>query len=111
MVILFSLNVNRDYWILTSISKRATIRLEIMVLKGGDEVNPKETRYLTAEEFAERLRERGFPFTTTTIRNWIRSGKIKAIRPGARAWYISESEIERLLADEGEGFTLRLAAA
>ena len=74
-------------------------------------MSQQNKRYLSAEEFAERLRELGFPFTDRTIRNWIKEGKIKAIRPGARAWYIAESEIDRLLAEEGEGCTLRAAAA
>ena len=74
-------------------------------------MSQQNKRYLSAEEFAERLRELGFPFTDRTIRNWIKEGKIKAIRPGGRAWYIATSEIDRLLAEEGEGCALRAAAA
>ena len=81
-------------------------------LRGGDNVsNPQDKRYLTVEEFVDRLLELGLPLTDRTIRNWINAKKIKAIRPGTRAWYIPVEEIEKLLADEGEGFTLRLAAA
>lgn len=73
--------------------------------------DPQDKRYLTVEEFVERLRDLGVPLTDRTIRNWIKAKKIKAIRPGTRAWYIPVEEIGRLLAGESEGLTLRLAAA
>lgn len=37
-------------------------------------------------------------FSEQTIRDWVRSGRIKAARPGLRAWRIPRSEVGRLLA-------------
>ena len=68
-------------------------------------------RYLTIDEFVQRLQDLGLTFTDRTVRNWIKTKKIRAIRPGARAWYIPVEEIGRLLERDSEVFALRLAAA
>lgn len=70
----------------------------------------QDRRYVTVEQFAERLAELGLSFTTRTIRDWINAGKVRAIRPGGRAWYIPVEEIARLLAGDSEEVSLRLAA-
>ena len=66
-------------------------------------------RYLTVEEFAERLKDAGIRCTDRTVRNWIRDGKIKAIRPGRRQLYIPLEELDRVL--KSDRLTLRLATA
>jgi excisionase family DNA binding protein len=50
----------------------------------------------TIAEVAALLR-----FSEQTIREWARSGQIKAVRPGLRAWRIPRAEVERLLAQFG----------
>lgn len=65
--------------------------------KGG--FNVSDQRYLTIEEFCEELEKRGVKFSPRTIRLWVKQGKIKAIRPGERTWYIPESELDRILSD------------
>lgn len=47
----------------------------------------------TIQEVAELLR-----FSEQTVRDWARSGQIKAVRPGLRAWRVPRAEVERLLA-------------
>jgi len=37
-------------------------------------------------------------FSEQTIREWIRDGYIKGVRPGLRAWRIPRTEVQRLLA-------------
>ncbi len=37
-------------------------------------------------------------FSEQTIREWARTGQIKAVRPGLRAWRIPRAEVQRLLA-------------
>jgi len=66
-------------------------------------------RYLTAEEFAKRLQEAGIRCTERTVLNWIKLGKVKAIRPGRRQFYIPVEELERIL--KSDRLTLRLATA
>jgi excisionase family DNA binding protein len=70
-----------------------------------------DKRFLTVEEFTERLNALGLPFSVRTIRVWVAKGKIKAIRPGARAWYIPIEEVERICRSGGERLALRFAAA
>lgn len=50
----------------------------------------------TIAEVAELLR-----FSEQTIREWARTGQIKAVRPGLRAWRVPRAEVERLLAQFG----------
>jgi excisionase family DNA binding protein len=50
----------------------------------------------TIAEVAEMLR-----FSEQTIREWARTGQIKAVRPGLRAWRVPRAEVERLLAQFG----------
>lgn len=47
----------------------------------------------TIQEVAALLR-----FSDQTIREWARTGQIKAVRPGLRAWRVPRAEVERLLA-------------
>ena len=56
-----------------------------------------DKRYYTIEEFVEHLRKLGMVFSTRTVRHWIKTGKVKAFRPGLRQWYISAEEIDKLL--------------
>jgi excisionase family DNA binding protein len=67
--------------------------------------------YLTIEEFAEALKERGLPFHEQTIRAWIKKGRIKAVRPGLRQWYIPKGEVDRVLKEANEGDRQALVAA
>ena len=48
----------------------------------------------TVEEAMELLR-----IARVTLYGWLRSGKIKSVRPGKK-WLIPESEITRILADK-----------
>ena len=69
-------------------------------------------RYYSIDEVVSILKEAGLDFTPRTIRNWIKIGKVKAIRPGRRHWFISSSEVNRLLEEESRGnslLTLRAA--
>ena len=54
---------------------------------------------LTVEETAARLRT-----TPETIRRWLRSGKLRGVRPGGTrlGWRIPEAEIARLLGASAE---------
>src|SRR5262245_685763 len=38
-------------------------------------------------------------FSEQTIREWVRDGRVKAVRPGLRAWRIPRAEGQRLLAE------------
>lgn len=53
-----------------------------------------ETKLLTVPEAAKLLR-----VSEHTIYLWLRSGKLKSVRPG-RKWLIPEEEIQKLLADD-----------
>lgn len=55
-------------------------------------------KMLTPQEVAQRLR-----VTPQTVRNWIREGKIKAVRVG-RPWRIPESELRAIL-EQAERFS------
>ena len=60
--------------------------------------------YLTIPEFVQALRDRGLSFHERTIRLWIKAGRIKAIKPGLRQWYIPREEVDRVLkGGEGSG--------
>lgn len=50
-------------------------------------------KYLTVEEVAEQL-----GVHPATVRRWVQSGHIRAVRPGLRAFKIPASEVPRLLA-------------
>jgi excisionase family DNA binding protein len=50
----------------------------------------------TIAEVAQLLR-----FSEQTIREWARTGQIRAVRPGLRAWRVPRAEVERLLAQFG----------
>jgi excisionase family DNA binding protein len=56
------------------------------VLSGG--------RLLTVPEVAERVR-----VSEATVREWLRSGRLKGTRPGGTrlGWRIPEAEVERFL--------------
>lgn len=47
--------------------------------------------FMTVKEFAEKIK-----MSSHTVRRLIRDGKIYAMKPGSRAYRISENEIERL---------------
>lgn len=68
-----------------------------------------DKRYLTVEEFARELAARGVTFSERTIRLWVKEGRIKAVRPGRRAWYIPEDELDRVLRGEAGSGRLPLA--
>lgn len=53
-----------------------------------------ESNLLTVPEAAQMLR-----MSEHTIYLWLRSGKLKAVRPGKK-WLIPEEEIRKLLTDE-----------
>jgi excisionase family DNA binding protein len=61
----------------------------------------QEPRFYSTEEVAEILRKAGLNFTERTIRNWIKAGRIKAIRPGLRQWFVSAEEVKKLLGESG----------
>jgi excisionase family DNA binding protein len=54
-------------------------------------------RFLTVEEVAERLN-----LSTETIRRWLRSGRLRGIRIGARraGWRIREHDLAAYLHDQ-----------
>ena len=54
-----------------------------------------EERLLTVQEVAERLRS-----SPETVRRWIRSGKLRAVRPGGSklGYRVPESELRRFTA-------------
>jgi excisionase family DNA binding protein len=55
---------------------------------------------LKVAEVAERVRA-----DPETVRRWLRSGRLKGVRPGGTrlGWRISEGEVKRLLRENGEG--------
>jgi excisionase family DNA binding protein len=57
-------------------------------------------RLLTVPEVAERVRA-----NVQTVRAWLRSGRLKGVRPGGTklGWRIRESEVERLLTADPTG--------
>lgn len=60
-------------------------------------MNNPEKRYYTVEEVAEYLTRLGMSCAPRTVRQWIKMKKIKAFRPGGRAWYITKEAIEAFL--------------
>jgi excisionase family DNA binding protein len=56
-----------------------------------------EQKFYTITEAVAKLKEAGLHFSDRTLRNWIKSGKIKAVRPGDRQWYIPVAEVERIV--------------
>ena len=56
-----------------------------------------DKRFYTIEEFVERLKQAGLVFSPRTVRLWIKTGKLKAYRPGQRQWYIPADEADRLM--------------
>jgi hypothetical protein len=80
----------------------------------SEQQNPQ--RYYSIDEVVSLLKQAGLDFTPRTIRNWIKIGKVKAIRPGRRQWFISSDELQKLLKEENRGNSLltlraRLAVA
>jgi excisionase family DNA binding protein len=51
---------------------------------------------LTVREIAERVK-----VNDVTVQRWLRSGRLKGMRPGGRrtGWRIAESELRRFLAE------------
>jgi len=71
-----------------------------------------EKRYYTVEEVAEYLTRLGVHCSPRTVRLWIKVKKLKAFRPGGRAWYITKDALEEFLRREEEGrLALQGAAA
>lgn len=69
-----------------------------------------EERYITIAEFAAELNKRGIRLSEQAVRKWIRTKKIRAIRPGQRQWFIPVSELERILKEEDRGAPMPAAA-
>ena len=58
----------------------------------------REDRLLSVADVSEQL-----SITEPTVRLWIKEGKIKAHRAGARFWRIRQSEVDRMLAEQASG--------
>ena len=54
-----------------------------------------EDRLLSVAEVAKLL-----SVTEPTVREWIKEGKLKAHRAGARFWRIRQSEVDRMLSEQ-----------
>jgi excisionase family DNA binding protein len=54
-----------------------------------------EDRLLSVGDVAKLL-----SVTEPTVRQWIKEGKLKAHRAGARFWRIRQSEVDRMLAEQ-----------
>jgi excisionase family DNA binding protein len=54
-----------------------------------------EDRLLSVADVSKQL-----SITEPTVRLWIKEGKIKAHRAGARFWRIRQSEVDRMLAEQ-----------
>ena len=54
-----------------------------------------EDRLLTVADVSRQL-----SITEPTVRLWIKEGKIKAHRAGARFWRIRQSEVDRMLSEQ-----------
>ncbi len=61
-----------------------------------DEPTPPDDQWLTLAEIAEELR-----MSPATIRSWISSGTLRAMRPGRRKLLVRRSELDRMLRDGG----------
>ena len=48
--------------------------------------------YLTPEQIAEQL-----AVTPSTVRRWIRSGALPAVKAGPRVWRISKADLDEYL--------------
>ena len=55
-----------------------------------------EDRLLSVADVAQLL-----SVTEPTVREWIKDGKLKAHRAGARFWRIRQSEVDRMLSQQG----------
>ena len=51
-------------------------------------------QFYTIKEVADILL-----FSEQTVREWVRVGRVRAVRPGLRAWRIPSAEVERLLTE------------
>lgn len=51
-------------------------------------------QFYTTKEVADLLL-----FSEQTVREWVRKGQVKAVRPGLRAWRIPLAEVERLMTE------------
>jgi excisionase family DNA binding protein len=54
-----------------------------------------EDRLLSVADVSKQL-----SITEPTVRLWIKEGKIKAHRAGARFWRIRQSEVDRMLSEQ-----------
>lgn len=54
-------------------------------------------QFYSIEQFVERLEQAGIAYSVRTVRHWIKTGRIKAFRPGQRQWYIPASELDKVL--------------
>lgn len=52
--------------------------------------------YLTIAQFREELAARGLHFHERTIRQWVLTGRVKAIKPGKRQYFIPREELDRV---------------
>jgi excisionase family DNA binding protein len=54
----------------------------------------QEREFLTVKEIADRMR-----VTEFTVRNWLRSGRLKGYRPGGTkaGWRVRESDLDRFI--------------
>src|SRR5690348_10969238 len=62
-----------------------------------DDFQAPEDPWLTIGEIADELR-----LSPATIRSWIRKGILSATRAGQRKFLVRQSELERMLREEGE---------
>ncbi len=59
------------------------------------ELDPAEDPWLTLAEIAEELR-----LSPATIRSWVATGTLQAMRAGQRKWLVRRSELDRMLRGE-----------
>ena len=65
-----------------------------------------EDRLLSVAEVSRLL-----SVTEPTVREWIKDGKLKAHRAGARFWRIRQSEVDRMLSEQASNRPSRASAA
>jgi excisionase family DNA binding protein len=53
---------------------------------------PHDDEWLTPAEFAAELRVH-----PSTVRLWVNTGQVRAVRSGRRRWLVARSEIDRLV--------------
>lgn len=69
-------------------------------------------KFYSIKAFVEELRTAGLHFSERTVRHWITIGKVRAVRPGGRHWYIPQEELTKLVEDSklGNSVPVLLAA-